>query len=128
MKWLSREIAYPGPKLMLCLSQAEFDAALHEVKCPERFPFINYGKAAMTTTVDDDEDGPVCLVGLDPLITDLESVVGYLVHEAVHCWQAHTAFVGETAPGSEQEAYGVQSIAQSLFAEWLRRKPKRTKK
>jgi hypothetical protein len=46
----------------------------------------------------------------------------------VHVWQQHCEDIGERNPGSEQEAYAVQAIAQELMAEYGRRLTQRTSK
>jgi len=43
------------------------------------------------------------------------------VHEAVHAWQEWCDYYGELTPGREQEAYGIQSVAQELMAEFAKR-------
>lgn len=43
-----------------------------------------------------------------------ESLIGILVHEAVHVWQAIRDNMNEEAPSPEFEAYTVQHIAQWL--------------
>ena len=46
-------------------------------------------------------------------------VAGRLVHEAVHVWQRYCDHIGERRPGNEQEAYGIQSIAQELMQSFV---------
>jgi len=48
-------------------------------------------------------------------------VAALLVHEAVHIWQDTLALLGEEKPGSELEAYAVQSIVQTLLEAYIRR-------
>lgn len=49
---------------------------------------------------------------------DIEQVYALLVHEAVHLWQRTKKLTGETTPGSEQEAYAIQSYAQELMVSY----------
>ena len=42
-------------------------------------------------------------------------VIGLMAHEAVHVWQSACEAAGDDEPSSEAEAYGVQSILQSLM-------------
>lgn len=122
-EWLDRRIAHPGPYLVLCLSQAEYDAALAHLEIRERDAWLNSPRADATTHHADNPQGArVCIVclraeaGRNPI-----EVAGLLVHEAVHVWQAYCRDIGEHAPGAEQEAYAIQSIAQELMAEYARR-------
>jgi hypothetical protein len=119
-KWLDRRIAAPGPYLTLCLSEAEFRAAALSLNAPDVPRWCTSG--AMTTYFENDDGKTCCLVsikgweGRDPV-----EVAGLLVHEAVHVWQVYCRDIGERTPGDEQEAYGVQAIAQELLAEFARR-------
>lgn len=69
-----------------------------------------------------DKGEDVCIVCVRPgkRNTPIE-IAGVLVHEAVHVWQRYCDGIGEKSPGLEQEAYGVQSIAQELMSEYARR-------
>ncbi|MFA7308194.1 MAG: hypothetical protein WC026_16150 [Hyphomicrobium sp.] len=42
-------------------------------------------------------------------------VLGLIIHEATHIWQAIREDIGETAPGKEMEAYAMQAISQGLI-------------
>lgn len=121
-QWLDRRVAAPGPYLTLCLSDDEFHAALKHVGHADRFPGVNKGANATMHTLENDKGQTVCIVclsgwqGRSPI-----EVAGLLVHEAVHVWQGYCADIGERDPGKEQEACGIQSIAQELMAEFARR-------
>lgn len=108
--------------MVLCLSEAEFKAALAKLKPPMVPAWISPGADATTHFFDNHERktcAVVCLGGTEG--RDPIEVAGLLVHEAVHVWQQHCEDIGERRPGDEQEAYAVQSIAQELLAEFARR-------
>lgn len=120
--WLDRRIAAPGPHLALCLSEMEFRRTVQEglnvQSCPR---WVSHGANATTHTFNG--EGAVCCIiclsgyqGRDPV-----EVAGLLVHEAVHVWQQYCDDIGEHNPGTEQEAYAIQFIAQELLAEFARR-------
>ena len=122
-KWLGRRVACPGPYLALVLNQAEFDASMKHCKQPAGAPCLSTKRANATTHfLSNDAGETVAVVALgDTANRSGVEIAGLLVHEAVHVWQEHCRSIGEHAPASEQEAYGVQGIAQELMAEYARR-------
>lgn len=123
-RWLDRRIAAPGPYLTLCLSEAEFRAAIMPLKMPEIPRWIANDRCGATTTMFLSPEGKrCCIVSLSEGWKDRTpiEVAGLLVHEAVHVWQEYCHGIGERNPGDEQEAYGIQSISQELMAEFARR-------
>lgn len=58
--------------------------------------------------------------------SDIE-VIGLLLHECVHIWQAIVEWMREESPGDEVEAYSIQSIFVNMFSE-LKRKVKHDSK
>lgn len=115
--WRDRRIAAPGPLLCLCLDEATFHAALAHCGAKGRPDFMHNSHSHATTHNLVTKDGQaVCIVALAPWSgrTPVE-VAGLLVHEAVHVWQLYCDLIGEHSPGGEQEAYGIQSIAQELM-------------
>ena len=122
-RWLDRRIAAPGPFLALVLSSDEFEAAVRHMKAKTEHGWLNAGADATTHVLTSDRGGsPCCIVALSGAEgrSGVE-VAGMLVHEAVHVWQAYCEGIGEASPGREQEAYGIQAIAQELMAEYARR-------
>lgn len=119
-RWLDRRIAAPGPHLTLCLSEAEFRAAILPLKPPSVPRWVTSG--ATMHTFEHERNGLCCIVclqdwrGRKPV-----EVAGLLVHEAVHVFQAYCDDIGERSPAPEQQAYGIQAIAQELLAEFARR-------
>lgn len=47
--------------------------------------------------------------------SDPTEVIGILVHEAMHIWQAIKENIGEKDPGHEQEAYAMQAMTMELI-------------
>jgi len=122
MNWLDRRIAAPGPFLALCLSDTEFEEAVLHMEAPSCPRWVNKGAIATTHTFDHETKGLVCVVCMDGFQgRDPIEVAGLLIHEAVHVWQNYCDDIGERCPGMEQEAYGIQAIAQELMAEFVRR-------
>ena len=131
VRWLDRRIARPGPYLTLCLSAEEFAQAMRDLSQTELPKWVNDGADAKMHTLENHEGSVSCVVCLrhDVKRTGVE-IAGLIVHEAVHVWQAYCRAIGEHSPGSEQEAYGIQAIAQELLAEFAARlcaKPRRAR-
>lgn len=116
-KWLDRRIAHPGPYLTLCTSEQQYLQALKDCGVKPVHDWIKTPHADATvhhmTNQSCDAVAVVC-IRVTPTRTPVE-VAGLLVHEAVHIWQDYCDRIGETSPGREQEAYGVQSISQELM-------------
>lgn len=122
VRWLDRRIARPGPWLTLCLSEAEFRAAIATLKAPSIPRWVNHGASATQHTFEHETHGTVAIVCLGDFTSrSAIEIAGLLVHEAVHVWQQYCEDIGERRPGKEQEAYGIQAIAQELMAEYARR-------
>lgn len=121
-RWLDRRIAAPGPYLSLCLDEAEFRDAMAHLKAPAIPAWLNRRADATTHTFEHEERGVCCVVCLGPSETrNAIEIAGLLVHEAVHVWQHYCDQIGEHRAGDEQQAYGIQAIAQELLAEYARR-------
>lgn len=119
-RWLDRRIARPGPHLALCLSEAEFKAACAHLKAaPPRWVNAGANATMHTFELDGKTSCVVCIDGTDEW--NAIEVAGLLIHEAVHVWQQYCEDIAERNPGIEQEAYGIQAIAQELLAEYARR-------
>lgn len=121
-RWLDRKISAPGPYLAMCLSEEEFCAAVKHIKADTGIAWIKSVQADATAHMFTSQHGLTVIVciqgweGRNPV-----EIAGLLVHEAVHVWQEYASHIGEDKPGREQEAYGIQAIAQELMAEFARR-------
>lgn len=122
VRWLDRRIAWPGPFLCLCLSEAEYVAAMQHLGVLPADAIWCAEDGGKTHHISNRASGSACIVCIcaSPERTAVE-VAGLLVHEAVHVWQEYCRSIGEHSPGVEQEAYGIQAIAQELMAEYARR-------
>lgn len=95
---------------------------LAHLKFPDRPEWVGSAADATTHSLSNPEGELVCVVCLAEYADkDPVEIAGLLVHEAVHVWQQYCGRIGETAPGREQEAYGIQAIAQDLMDEFRRR-------
>lgn len=121
-RWLDRRIAWPGPYLCLCLSEAEYVQALAHLKLIPAGDVWCQAAGGKTHYASSESGDDVCIVCVrpGPENTPIE-IAGVLIHEAVHVWQRYCRSIGETAQGIEQEAYGIQFIAQELLSEYARR-------
>ena len=121
VKWLPRQIAYPGPHLALCITQEQFEEICEDYGYPKE-PYLSSSAASMRWY--EGEDGTssdMAVVCIKPLPKRDELVAfGMLVHEATHVWQKHAASLGEHSPADEQEAYAIQFISQNLMREYRR--------
>lgn len=123
-KWLDRRISAPGPFMCLCLSEKEYRKAMRHLKVDTVPPWVNENaNATMHRLVS--KKGLTIIVCIDGHInrTDIE-IFGLLIHEAVHAWQEWCIYYGEQSPGEEQEAYAIQSLSQTLIAEFTERQSK----
>lgn len=87
--------------------------------CRLRAYGVPYPDSDGRCTIFDAPDGKtVCLVTLNERAAEgrsLEPIIGLIVHEAAHVWQAIQKVIGETSPGAEMEAYALQAIVQGLI-------------
>ena len=122
-KWLPRHISAPAPYMCLCLSEDEYLAAFDHMGVKPRDEWIKTPQAHATThflrNKRNDRAVVGCLSGYEDR-TPIE-VVGLIIHEVVHIWQEWCAYYGETHPASEQEAYAIQQLSQTLMEEFERR-------
>jgi hypothetical protein len=120
VEWLDRRIACPGPYMALCLNERQFAKACRKIRIAPP-PFVRNAWSHATTHWVHAAEGLTVIVclqhfeGRDPI-----EVAGLLVHEAVHIWQQYAESIGEDRPGTEQEAYAIQSISQALMASFVK--------
>jgi hypothetical protein len=102
----------------LCTTEKQFHRELRKMNIDRaQWPeFIANEQSNATTHFFECNDKRAAIVCM-PIVKDRLGVeiAGLLVHEAVHIWQAHRDDIGEKQPASEQEAYGIQWIAQTLI-------------
>lgn len=119
-KWLDRIISTPAPRMCLCLTEDEYGEACKVLGlklAPNKW--VTGDACAHTFECDGQTTTIVCLrvrAGVTPV-----QIAAMLVHEAVHVWQQYCADIGEKEPASEQEAYAIQNISQTLMEEYARR-------
>lgn len=133
LEWLDRSLLTSPYHYALCLSEEAFHAELRRLKVPEerRAPWLktSYCGATLHFFEESGSAGLCAIVCLrdDPKI-EREQKYAILVHEAVHLWREIKAHIGEHDPASEEEAYAIQRIAQSLMYSYKEQTERRKKK
>lgn len=120
--WLKRDHGAPGPFMALCLHEDQLRYALKRLGVKEHVDFLRSTHCNATVHFMLNQDGKACAIvclGKHDTRTPIE-IAGLLVHEAVHIWQNYCEDIGETNPGSEQEAYAIQSISMQLMDSFVR--------
>jgi hypothetical protein len=119
-EWLSQDIAPQGFKLCLCLSDEEYRRAMAECNTQPIAEWVSTPQADATLhTFDEPGAGPVAIVCVGNAAGKSGiQIAALLVHEAVHIWQKYCAYIGESNPGHEQEAYAVQILSQTLMCQY----------
>lgn len=118
--WLDRTLTQCAYYYCLILSDADFRKELRKMKLPESRWGVFLNPNAHATTHHFEHNGNmIAIVCLDVEFAKSKTgaqVAALLVHEAVHIWQRHAAFIGAfNDHGDEEEAYAIQNIAQSLM-------------
>ena len=126
--WLRRDIHPLGPYLCLCLSEAEYLAAIKRLKIKTNDEWISGPIAEATTHLCHAGNGDSAAIVCFNIDEGRDSIqaAGLLVHEAVHIWQQWKKDFGEKFPGDEQEAYAVQILSTTLMREYARRLNEKT--
>ena len=122
VQYLDRELVRGNVYYALCVTEAQFLAELKRLNVPrQQHGYWVNPRAYATTHYLEDGDDQICLVCIAPPQTDTPSieVVGLLVHEAVHVWQAMRDSMGETNPSAEFEAYGIQMLSARLIQSYV---------
>lgn len=119
MKWLERELVRSPYRVALCRCPKAFQKEMKRLKVPaaDRPTFLPRHADAAVHFLERDGGREVCAIvclGSTKGRTKVE-IIGLLVHEAVHIWQAVREHLGETSPSAEFEAYSVQGLAQRLL-------------
>lgn len=123
LDWLCRELLVSPYCYALCLDEKAFAAEQKRLKIPkrDRVDFSKTESCDATVHYFAKGDGvEKCAIVTMRKIKgrSREQIYGLLVHEAVHIWQAVREELGEKFPASEQEAYAIQRIAQSLMTSY----------
>ena len=120
MKWLNRSLLDSPYSYALCTSEKKFKKELKRLGLPKSnwpdFLTSTHVNATVHFFDETESHGQCCIVCLGDTKEHTKiQVYSLLVHEAVHIWQAIRDSIGERYPASEQEAYAIQRIVQSLM-------------
>ena len=117
-KYISRVLIESPYYVGLCKTNAQFKSELER---------LGVDKNTWSEWVPSDKDGrvhslyskdgkPICLVCIKHKKNiSRVSVIGLIIHEAVHIWQHIREDINEESPSKEFEAYSIQQIAQELI-------------
>lgn len=117
--WIDRAIIESPYCIGLCQTEKQFKNELKRLRVanPEQNHWVIEGKDATVTELEGSQKHEKCfLVGIkqDEHTKPIE-IVGLLVHEAVHIWQKIRQDMREDEPGTEVEAYAIQSLSIKLI-------------
>lgn len=121
-RWLDRTVARPAPFVTLVRSEEAFlDAMQHCNVAPvDAGPWVSKDGSACCHYLDHKSDGTCVIVAISVTNETPIQIACLLVHEAVHIVQHYFEEINEKHPASEQEAYAVQIMSQTLMEEYLR--------
>lgn len=136
LEWLDRGLLTSPYHYALALSEKDFHSELRRLGVPKTdWPtFLKNTHSGATTNFFEQTKaaGQCAIVCMHPHTKksglDVKQVYSLLVHEAVHIWRACADSIGERYPASEQEAYAIQRIAQSLMFSYDEQTKRRKKK
>ena len=116
-------IGLPSPKVALARSEKEYLALCRKLKVSNPGNWMSTEHAHATTHYINSNQGDLAVIVTIQRTDEFTpiQVASLLVHEAVHIWQEVCNRYGETAPAAEQEAYGIQSLAQDLMTQYAER-------
>lgn len=124
LRYLDRTLMRLAMDYKLCLTEKDYQVQAKALGLPDGNtpPFLLHPHSVATTHFVQlsNNGGVVALVCLDASDISFAQTVGYLTHEAMHIWQEHCTLIGETDPGKEVEAYGLQGIVENLAYEYMR--------
>ncbi len=128
VKWIDRAIIDSTYCIGLCQSEGDFRREMRRLKLPvQDWPvWVTDGKDG-TVHYYNAKPGhaPCCIVCIRARKKDNPiEVIGLIIHEAVHVWQAVAEEMHEDKPSCEFEAYSIQNIAIRLISAYQRGKKK----
>lgn len=122
VKWISRWLLLSPYCIGVCKSEDQFNRELKRLKIPpNQWPdWIGIGNDGKTHFFEkDDKRDSACIVCIRARKGLRKSeMIGLIIHEAVHVWQAIRDEIGEKDPSQEFEAYSIQTITQRLIEEY----------
>lgn len=125
MIWCDRALWQCRYSYGLCLSEKDYNREMRKMKVPSgtQGPWISDGANATTHFLEHPDGHKAAIVCMDAngSLTGVQ-VAALLVHEAVHIWQQHRKFIGESEPGDESEAYAIQALSQRLMEAYVEAK------